>query len=307
MTLQQLKYIVTVAERGSVSEAAKALFISQPSLSKAIREIEDCVHKTLFLRTPRGMVLTDDGQEFLGYARQVLQQMDMLEEKYSRETSVQHFSVSTHHYTFAANAFVELVKKVGGDAYEFTLFEGRTHEILQNVKNMRSEIGIIYLSSFNEEVIRKFLREGGLSFTPLFTVEPHAFLSREHPLSGRSQIALSDLDPYPCITFDQGIGNSFYTAEEVFSTRPMQKHIIVTDRAALVNFLIGLNAYTISTGIFPAYLHGTDIISVPIRCEEHIEVGVIRNRDAVTSALGQMYLDALWHIADDIASGYTGA
>ncbi len=138
MTLQQLKYIVTVAERGSISEAAKVLYLSQPSLTKAVREIEESVNRTLFLRTPRGMVLTDDGREFLCYARQVLQQMDMLEEHYARETAVQRFSVSTHHYTFATNAFVELVKEVGGDAYEFTLFEGRTHEILENVKNWRS-------------------------------------------------------------------------------------------------------------------------------------------------------------------------
>ncbi len=153
-------------------------------------------------------------------------------------------------------------------------------------------------------MIKKFLRDDGLTFTPLFTVKPHAFLWKDHPLAGRPHLKLADLDPYPCITFDQGIENSFYMSEEVYPARQMTKHIIVTDRAALVNFLIGLNAYTISTGVFPAYLQGTDIISVPIQCDEHIEVGVIRNRDTVLSELGKMYLDALSQIADDIVSNY---
>lgn len=301
MTLQQLKYIVTVAECGSISEAANKLYISQPSLSKAVRELENHLEKALFLRTPRGMSLTDEGMEFLGYARQVLQQMEMLEEKYDRKKPVkQHFSVSTQHYTFAANAFVDIVKTSRSEAYEFTLFEGRTQEIIENVRNMKSELGIIYLSNFNEAVIRRLLRDANLSFTPLFTASPHVFLCRSHPLTAQAMLELPDLEPYPCITYDQGVNHSFYLAEEILSTRQMGKHIIVTDRAAVVNFMIGLNAYTISTGIFPAYLHGTDIIALPLHADERIEVGIIRNKDVIPSELGMAYVEALERIAQQI-------
>ncbi|MGI6117725.1 MAG: LysR family transcriptional regulator [Bilifractor sp.] len=301
LTLQQLRYAVAVAEAGSISQAAEKLFISQPSLSAAIQEIEKSVGRMLFKRTPRGMQLTADGAEFLGYARQVLQQMDMLEANYSSAQHVRkRFSVSTQHYTFAANAFVELVKNADYPTYEFSLLEGRTSEIIENVHNMKSELGILYLSSFNESVIRKVLAENGLTFTSLFTAAPHVFLCRTHPLAGRAEVTIAELDDYPYITYDQGLDNSFYFSEELLSTRQVKKHIIVSDRAALVNFLIGLNAYTISTGIFPAYLHGEDIISVPLDVEEHMEVGYIQNRHAVASPLGGLYIEALRKIADDI-------
>lgn len=301
MTLQQLKYIVTVAECGSISEAAKALFISQPSLSKAIREIEQRVDKMLFLRTPKGMVATDDGLEFLGYARQVLQQMDVLEEKYTNEkVAKRRFSVSMQHYTFAADAFVELVKTVGDDAYEFALFEGPTKEILDNVKNMKSDLGIIYLSEFNKAVIRTILRENNLEFTTLLMAKPHAFLYRGHPLASRDLVRLEELERYPCVTYDQRINNSFYFSEEILSAREMKKHVIVTDRAALVNLLIGLNAYTIGTGVMPSYLHGSDIISVPLDSEEYIEVGIVQNRDCVPGKLAELYLESLRQIINEI-------
>lgn len=301
MTFQQLKYMETVAECGSISVAAKKLFISQPSLTNAIHELETNIQKALFIRTPRGMQITQEGVEFLGYAKQVLQQMSIMEDRYGMtEQSKQYFCVSTQHYTFAANAFVELVRKYGKEAYEFTLYEGKTHEIIENVRNLRSELGIIYMSNFNRVVIQKLLKENNLEFFSLFTTNPHVFLSKEHPLARKKKIMLEELERYPCVTFDQGINNSFYFAEEIMSTRQIEKHIKVTDRAAVVNFLIGLNAYTISTGVFPTYLHGSDIISVPLLVDEIIEVGVIRHKDMVISNLGTTYIEALRTIAKDI-------
>lgn len=301
MTFQQLKYMETVAECGSISVAAKKLFISQPSLTNAIHELETNIQKALFIRTPRGMQITQEGVEFLGYAKQVLQQMSIMEDRYGMtEQSKQYFCVSTQHYTFAANAFVELVRKYGKEAYEFTLYEGKTYEIIENVRNLRSELGIIYMSNFNRVVIQKLLKENNLEFFSLFTTNPHVFLSKEHPLARKKKIMLEELERYPCVTFDQGINNSFYFAEEIMSTRQIEKHIKVTDRAAVVNFLIGLNAYTISTGVFPTYLHGSDIISVPLLVDEIIEVGVIRHKDMVISNLGTTYIEALRTIAKDI-------
>ena len=294
MTLQQLKYVVKVAEKGSINEAAKELLISQPSLSSAIMEIEKEVHITIFIRNNRGVSITNEGMEFLGYARQVLTQSELLESKYISNTPMkQRFCVSTQHYTFAANAFVELVKEFGLDEYEFALNETTTYQIIEDVKTLFSEIGIIYLSYYNETVIRKILKENNLFYTELFTAKPHVFLYKHHPLANKISVELNDLDQYPCISYNQGQNNAFYFSEEILSTRTVKKSIRVSDRAAVVNFLIGLNGYTISSGVFPRYLHGDDIISVPLDVGEKIQVGTIVHKDTVLSDLGKIYIEAL--------------
>jgi DNA-binding transcriptional LysR family regulator len=224
LTLQQLKYVLEVASKGSMNEAARSLFISQPRLSTAIKELERDVKITIFIRTNRGVTVTNKGAEFLGYARQVLQQFNMLEERYlSEKPGKQYFSISTQHYTFAANAFVELVKEFGSSEYEFTLRETKTYEIIDDVKNLRSELGIIYLSNYNESILLKLLRETDLVFSELFTAQPHVFISKRHPLADRESIDLEELDDYPCLSFEQGEYNSFYFSEEIFSTRSVKK------------------------------------------------------------------------------------
>lgn len=301
MNLQQLKYALEVASKGSMNEAAKSLFISQPSLSNAIKELEKEVKNTLFIRTNRGITVTNEGAEFLGYARQVLQQFNMLEEKYiSEKTAKQHFCISTQHYTFAANAFVELIKEFGMSEYEFTLRETKTYEIIEDVKNLRSELGIIYLSNYNESVILKLLRERNITFSELFTAKPHVFINKRHPLSDKESINLDELEDYPCLSFEQGEYNSFYFSEEILSTRSVKKIIKVSDRAAIVNFMIGLNGYTISSGVFPKYLHGDEIIAVPLNVDEVIRVGTIKHSDVTLTRLGEIYLDALKRFAQEL-------
>ncbi|TKG99106.1 LysR family transcriptional regulator [Peribacillus simplex] len=301
MNLQQLKYALEVASKGSMNEAARSLFISQPRLSNAIKELEKEFKITIFIRTNRGVTVTNEGAEFLGYARQVLQQFNMLEEKYlSEKPAKQHFSISTQHYTFAANAFVELVKEFGASEYEFTLRETKTYEIIEDVKNLRSELGIIYLSNYNESVLLKLLKERDLTFSELFTAKPHVFISKRHPLADKESINLEELDDYPCLSFEQGEYNSFYFSEEILSTRSVKKSIKVSDRAAIVNFMIGLDGYTISSGVFPKYLHGDDIIAVPLNVDELIRVGIIQHRDVTLSRLGEIYVDALKKVEQEL-------
>ena len=301
LTLQQLKYALEIASKGSMNEAAKSLFISQPSLSNAIKELEKELKITIFIRTNRGVTVSNEGAEFLGYARQVLQQYSMLEEKYmSEKPAKQHFCISTQHYTFAANAFVELVKEFGASEYEFTLRETKTYEIIEDVKNLRSELGIIYLSNYNQSVLLKLLRERNITFSELFTTKPHVFISENHPLSDKESIDLDELDDYPCLSFEQGEHNSFYFSEEILSTRSVKKSIKVSDRAAIVNFMIGLHGYTISSGVFPTYLHGDEIIAVPLNADEVIRVGTIKHRDVTLTRLGEIYLDALKKIAQEL-------
>lgn len=301
LTLQQLKYALEVASKESMNEAARSLFISQPRLSNAIKELEKEFKITIFIRTNRGVTVTNEGAEFLGYARQVLQQFNMLEEKYlSEKPAKQHFSISTQHYTFAANAFVELVKEFGASEYEFTLRETKTYEIIEDVKNLRSELGIIYLSNYNESVLLKLLKERDLTFSELFTAKPHVFISKRHPLADKESINLEELDDYPCLSFEQGQYNSFYFSEEILSTRSVKKSIKVSDRAAIVNFMIGLDGYTISSGVFPKYLHGDDIIAVPLNVDELIRVGIIQHRDVTLSRLGEIYVDALKKVEQEL-------
>ena len=301
MTLQQLKYVVEVAERGSITEAAKALFIAQPSLSAAVRELEEEAGITIFLRNSRGILLTQEGAEFLGYARQVVQQAALIEDKYiAHSASRQRFSVSTQHYSFTSSAFVELVRAQGGQSYEFVLREGKTYDTIMDVRHLRSEMGVIYLCSFNEAVIRKTLRESNLVFSELFSARPHIFIGRNNPLAGRESVSMKDLESLPCLTYEQGDQNSFYFSEEILSTLNHEKSIKVTDKGTIIDLMTGTDGYTISSGICPSYLRGDDIISIPLEVEEIIRIGVITHKDYRPTALGQMYLDILHRVVGDM-------
>lgn len=294
MTLQKLKYMITIAEKGSITEAAKALYISQPSLSETVKEVEQEVKFPIFTRRRTGVALTTEGMEFLGYARQVVQQMELLEARYfSNMPGKQRFCVSSQHYTFTANAFVELVKQFGQQRYEFILNETRTHQIIDDVRNRFSELGILYLCNSNEQVMTKTFEENDLNFFELFTAKPHVFLWRNHPLAKKEKVSLEDLKPYPRLSFVQGAYESSNYAEELFSSEVAEKSIKISDRAAIVNFMIGLNGYTISSGIFPRYLHGDEIISIPLDEEETIRIGYILNKDRELSELGQIYVAAI--------------
>lgn len=300
MTLQQLRYMITVAEKGSITEAAKELFISQPSLSGAIKEVEREAGIIIFNRCRAGVALTTEGTEFLGYARQVVQQMELLKARYiDNQPEKLRFCVSTQHYTFAANAFVELVQRFGQERYEFILNETQTHQIIEDVRNRFSDLGVLYLSRANEHVLRKVFEERDLDFHELFTARPHVFLRRGHPLADREKIRLKDLKPYPRLSFVQGAYESSNFAEELFSHETADKNIRISDRAAIVNFMIGLDGYTISSGIFPRYLQGDSIVSIPLGEEERMRIGYILNKDRGLSELGQIYVEALKQYESD--------
>ncbi|RAP76011.1 LysR family transcriptional regulator [Paenibacillus montanisoli] len=294
MTLQQLRYVIEVANRSSINEAAKRLFISQPSLSNAIKELEEEIQITIFERTNKGILLSKAGAEFLGYARQVVEQADLLESRYKNaKPAPQHFSVSTQHYAFAVNAFVKLVNEHGQDEYELALRETKTHEIIEDVRTQRSEIGILYVNEFNKNVMNRLLKNANLMFTSLFTARAHVFISVYNPLAKQKVITLEQLQDYPYLHFEQGEYNSFHFAEEILSTLSHKKSIRVNDRATLFNLLIGLNGYTISTGVLSADLNGNEIIPVPLASEETIHVGWICHRNAALSKLALEYVEAL--------------
>lgn len=294
MTFQQLKYVITVAETGTITEAAGKLYVSQPSLTKAIHELEKEMNIVIFNRTNKGISLSREGDEFLGYARQVLDQAAILEDKYKGgHGGKKKFCVSTQHYSFAVNAFVDLIKQYGQDEYDFSLRETQTYEIIEDVARMRSEIGILFLNDFNEVVMDKLLKSHELEFHLLFIAKPHVFISRNHPLAGREIITNEELEQYPYLSYEQGEHNSFYFSEEIFSPFERKKNIRVRDRATLFNLLIGLNGYTVCSGVIDEKLNGKDIIAVPLAQESNMRIGYISHRKGMISRVGNSYLEAL--------------
>ncbi len=294
MTLQQLKYVTTIANIGSISEAAKRLFVSQPSLTKAIKELEKEMGITIFDRTNKGITVSKEGERFLGYARQVLEQAALLEEQYkSQSGGKKQFSVSTQHYSFAVNAFVELLKGADIDQYDVSLRETQTYEIIDDVAHMKSEIGLLFYNDFNRPVLEKLIHTNELTFTELFTAHPHIFIGKNHPLANKDVVSMDELEEYPYISFEQGDHNSFYFSEEIFSTVVRPKHIRVRDRASLFSLLLGLDGYTVSSGVIDEEVNGENIISVPLAEEGLMHIGYITNNKMHRSRLGQEYIQAL--------------
>ncbi|MFF2059977.1 LysR family transcriptional regulator [Rhodococcus qingshengii] len=290
ITLQQLHYFIEVAAEGSITGAADLLYVAQPTMSAAMKDLESRVGRTLLTRSARGVTLTEEGAEFLGYARQVVEQMSLLEQRYLGQPPARRLlGVSAQHYSFVVEAFIRMVDSVDAAQYEFSLRETRTWDIIEDVRMLRSEVGILYRNDFNRKVIDKLLRDSGLVFCPLFAAVPHIFIARQNPLASRDRVALDDLADLPRLTFDQGANNSFYFAEEILSTLSSKREIRVSDRATIFNLMIGLDGYTISTGIISDDLD-PEIVAIPLDVDESIEIGWISHSGVPLTAQAQRYL-----------------
>ncbi|MGQ9413397.1 LysR family transcriptional regulator [Streptococcus pluranimalium] len=294
MRIQQLQYIIKIVETGSMNEAAKQLYITQPSLSNAVRDLEQEMGITIFIRNPKGITLTKDGVEFLSYARQVIEQTDLLEERYKNPTAQRElFSVSSQHYAFVVNAFVSLLNKTDMTKYELFLRETRTYEIIDDVKNFRSEIGVLFLNSYNRDVLTKMFDDNHLVATNLFSTQPHIFVSKDNPLANKEIIQLEDLVDFPYLSYDQGLHNSFYFSEEIMAQIPHPKSIVVSDRATLFNLMIGLDGYTIATGVLNSRLNGDNIVSIPLDVDDQIDIVYLKHEKANLSKMGEKFIDYL--------------
>lgn len=294
MTLTQLRYVIAIANAGSMNEAARNLFISQPSLSSTVKDLEEEIGVELFRRSNRGIFVTPEGEEFLGYARQVVEQYELMESKYiSKKPSKKKFSVSTQHYTFAVDAFVEMVKQFGMDEYEFAIHETKTYSVIENVKNFKSEIGILYLNDFNSKILTKLFHEFNLEFHELLKCSIYVYMWKGHPLADREEIELSELLEYPCLSFEQGEYNSFYFAEEVLSTYEYKRLIKADDRATFLNLMVGLNGYTLCSGIICEKLNGSEYCAVRLKSDEVMTIGYLARKGASISLLGKKYLEEI--------------
>lgn len=294
MTLQQLRYAVAIADNKSMNKAAAELFITQPSLSNMMKELENEIHVEIFSRSNRGIAITPEGEEFLGYARQMLDHYRLIEEKYvERVPSRKKFSVSMQHYTFAVEAFIQMAKEFGMDEYEFAVHETRTSEVIENVHIHKSEVGILYKNEFNSKFLDKILREKDLEFISLFDCKIYVYMSKSNPLAGKEVVDFEELQKYPCLSFEQGDNNSFYFAEEVLSTNEYKQIIKADDRATLLNLMVGLNGYTLCSGIICSELNGDEYAAVPLHTEEKMTIGYIKQKRMPLSQLGEKYIEEL--------------
>jgi len=293
MTLQQLRYVDAVAECGSINDAARRVFVTQPTLTEAIRNLEEELRVALFTRSNRGVSLTREGEEFIASARQILDDAARIQEKYTgKAVRRPQFAVSCQHYAFAVDAFMEVVRANDADSYDFTLRETVTSEIIDDVARHRSEIGILYLSKRNERAITMILRKEELEFEELFAAKPHVFLSKKHPLARKKIIIPEELDAYPYLSYEQGTENSLYFAEEVMPSISRKKNIRVRDRATMTNLLFGLNGFTIASGKH-AKAYNPSVVSVPIKLDDLIRVGFVKRVGIPLSRPGEAFAAAV--------------
>ena len=294
MRIQQLEYLERIVEAGSINEAAKRLFLTQPSLSNAVKELENEMGIQIFQRSSGGISLTAEGREFMTYSKQILDQVNLMNERYKNgQQRKQSFSVSAQHYAFVVHAFVELIKSVNANEYQFTLRETETQNIFNDLAQFKSELGILYTNGFNQKIMQRLFKENNLVFTPLFVAKPHIFVSRYNPLTSKSSVDLSDLEDFPYLSYEQGEVNSFYFSEEILSTLSHKKNIKVSDRATIFNLMVGLNGYTISSGIISSKLNDDKIVAIPLNVDDDITMGWLKHRQVELSPLAERYLTML--------------
>ena len=299
MTVQQLKYAIAIAEAGSMNKASELLYVSQPSLTGAIKDLENEIGFQIFLRNGRGVTLTPEGSEFITYAMQVNNQYNELLEHIGKSGNRKRkFGVSTQHYSFAVKAFVELVKEYDTATYEFAIRETKTREVISDVANLKSEIGILYLSEFNRSAINKILRANDLEFHHLINCEAFVYLWSGHPLAKKKKIGFEELKDYPCLSFEQGDSTSFYYAEEILSTADYERTIKANDRATMLNLMVGLNGYTLCSGIICEELNGDDYVAVPfdsgtLKQDSIMEIGYITKKNVAPGELGKLYIEKM--------------
>ena len=207
------------------------------------------------------------------------------------------FGISTQHYSFAVKGFVDMVKQFDTEEYEFAIRETKTKEVIDDVITLRSEIGILYLNNFNRKAIQKLLRENSLEFHSLIKCGTYVYLWKGHPLAKNKSIKLEELSEYPCLSFEQGASASLYFAEVLLSTNDYPRIIKANDRATMLNLMVGLNGYTLCSGIICEELNGPDYAAIPFESEDNstdnrTEIGYVVKKNQVLSDMGRLYIEA---------------
>lgn len=295
MTIQQLKYAIAIANSGSFRVAASKLYVSQPALSATIRELEEELDIQIFERTNKGIRLTESGNEFIIYAKEAVSQYELIEDRYlDKDKEKIHFSVSMQHYVFAVHAFVNVVKEFEQEKYVYSVRETKTDEVLSDVKNLKSEVGVISYSNSNEKVLRKILREYGLKFEPLMIRDTYVYMWNNHPLAAKKELSLKELEEYPCVSFDQSSEKEFYLSEEALGDYDFGKLIKSTDRATSAELMSALNGYSVGTGNMSDSLAlKNDFVTIKLKEEDPLTIGYVVRNNHKLSEMGERYIAEL--------------
>ena len=290
MTIQQCRYVLAIAKCSSFSEAAKQLFIAQSSLSLGIKSLETELNIRIFDRSGYGVHLTDEGAEFIRYAEQICQNSDLVAERYGKRIQ-QKLYIATQHYDFIADLFGAFLNETENEGYRFSIREIETYNVIRDVQTAYSDIGIIAIRDSNLEIMKRFLGGRKLLFTPVFSVTPHVFLRKDHPLADCDRLTVEELKEYPYVSYAQGENNSVYFTEELMDASNVDKHIEISDRATLMNVLMVTDAYTVGTGVMPSALNRGDIISIPLDSTALYYIGYILNGERKISEMMQKFID----------------
>lgn len=295
MTILQLKYVLAIAGSASMREAASKLFVSQPALSATIHELEEELGIKIFDRSNKGISVSEQGSEFLSYAKQAVSQYELIEDRYiEKDKNKKHFSVSMQHYVFAVHAFVHAIQLFDTSRYVYTVHETRTDEVLTNVRDLKSEIGVIAYSKNNENVMKKLFREYQLVFFPLMVRDTFAYVWKGHPLAARKEISLEELREYPCVSFDQSSDSEFYLSEEALGDYEFDKRIKSNDRATSAEIMAKLDGYSIGTGIMTESITlMNEFITIKLKEEDPLTIGYIIRKNHKLSDIGEVYIEEL--------------
>ncbi|WP_408071361.1 LysR family transcriptional regulator [Butyrivibrio sp. JL13D10] len=303
MTILQLKYVIAIDEECSIRKAADRLYVSQPGLSSAVRDLEKELGIQIFERVHNGVVTTSAGASFIAYARNAVEQFTKVEDKYLNKNNVKPtFSVSMQHYTVAVNAFIDTVKEYDYDEYQFSIKETQTSEVIEDVKTMKSEIGVIALSDFNKNTFKKIFADASLEFHELFTRNTYVYLRKDHPLAGKEELSLAELQDYPCMVFDQGDNTSFYYREEALATYDYKKIISTNERATSIELMLGLNGYAVGAAMLGDSLNSSDLTHIKLKEEETLTFGYITRKGTELSEMGQMFVEKLCDFMPEVSS-----
>ena len=296
MTLQQINYLITIAESRSMNKAAEKLFIAQPTLTGVVRDVENELGIQIFHRTHKGVTATVEGEQFLSKIKRIYQQYEEVMEEYGEEMKFRRrFAVSMQHYSFAVKAFIEMAKHYDSSKFDLALRETATVNVIKDVSSLKSEIGIIYTCEANQRVINRLLRENELEFHSLIVCPASVYLARSHPLANEKELTFEQLDPYPCLSFEQENESEIYFAEEILIEHAYQKTVKATDRATMMNLMVGLNGYTLCSSIYSEKLSGDQFIVIPFKnadsAHSTMNIGYITKKNNALSSMGKQFID----------------
>ena len=248
MNIQQLRYVVAIANSGTFREAAEKMYVSQPSLSISVRDLEKELGFKIFRRTSSGTFLTRRGMEFYEKAQDVVKGFDIFQNQYaSPEEEKKEFSISSQHYDFLPPLMTEFSIRYPENK-NFRIFESTTVQILDEVAQGHSELGIIYLNRQNTKGIMQRVDKLGLEVVDLIPFHTHIYLRKGHPLAKKKKLVMEDLAQLPTVRFTQEKDEYLYYSENFVDTSSSSQMFNVTDRATLNGILERTDAYATGSG-----------------------------------------------------------